>query len=77
MTDHPRVDALFVTTMALFFGSLCPALMTFCYDFTSFTVICILFGLSLSAWPAVTSSMLVTQHLSVESTIMKNLTCRS
>ena len=45
--------------MALFFGSLCPALMTFCYDFTSFTVICILFGLSLSAWPAVTSSMLV------------------
>lgn len=59
VTDHPRVDALFVTTMALFFGSLCPALMTFCYDFTSFTVICILFGLSLSAWPAVTSSMLV------------------
>jgi len=59
VTDHPRVDALFVTTLALFFGAICPALMTFCYDFWSYTIVCILFGLSLSAWPAVTSSMLV------------------
>merc|ERR1711970_1679931 len=59
VTDHPRVDALFVTTLALFFGALCPALMTFCYSFWSFCIACILFGVSLSAWPAVTSSMLV------------------
>jgi len=59
VTDHPRVDALFVTTLALFFGALCPALMTFCYNFWSFCIACILFGVSLSAWPAVTSSMLV------------------
>lgn len=59
VTDHPRVDALFVTTLALFFGAICPALMTFCYTFWSYTIVCILFGVSLSAWPAVTSSMLV------------------
>lgn len=59
VTDHPRVDALFVTTLALFFGAICPALMTFCYDFSSYAIVCILFGVSLSAWPAVTSSMLV------------------
>merc|ERR1711902_147115 len=50
VTDHPRVDALFVTTLALFFGALCPALMTFCYSFWSFCIACILFGVSLSAW---------------------------
>lgn len=33
--------------------------MTLCYDFWSYTVVCIMFGVSLSAWPAVTSSMLV------------------
>eukprot|EP00092_Neocalanus_flemingeri_P084653 GFUD01106387.1.p1 GENE.GFUD01106387.1~~GFUD01106387.1.p1 ORF type:complete len:535 (+),score=130.06 GFUD01106387.1:51-1655(+) len=59
VTDHPRVDALFVTTLALFFGAICPALMTLCYDFWSYSIVCILFGVSLSAWPAVTSSMLV------------------
>jgi len=59
VTDHPRVDALFVTTLALFFGAICPALMTFCYNFWSYCLVCILFGVSLSAWPAVTSSMLV------------------
>jgi len=59
VTDHPRVDALFVTTLALLFGAICPALMTFCYNFWSYTIVCILFGVSLSAWPAVTSSMLV------------------
>jgi len=59
VTDHPRVDALFVTTLALFFGAICPALMTFCYNFWSFCLVCIMFGVSLSAWPAVTSSLLV------------------
>jgi len=59
VTDHPRVDALFVTTLALFFGAICPAIMTFCYSFWSFCIACIFFGVSLSAWPAVTSSMLV------------------
>merc|ERR1712112_364892 len=49
ITDHPKVDALFLTTVAI-----CPALMTLCYDFWSYTVVCIMFGLFLSAWPAVT-----------------------
>jgi hypothetical protein len=40
-------------------GAICPALMTFCYNFWSYAIVCILFGVSLSAWPAVTSSMLV------------------
>jgi len=59
VTDHPKVDALFVTTIALAWGAVCPFLMTFCTDFWSFCLVCIMFGISLSAWPAVTSSMLV------------------
>jgi len=59
VTDHPRVDALFMTFLALLWGAFCPLLMTLCYDFWSYTVVCIMFGVSLSAWPAVTSSMLV------------------
>jgi len=59
ITDHPKVDALFLTTVAIFSGAICPALMTLCYDFWSYTVVCIMFGLFLSAWPAVTSSCLV------------------
>ena len=64
VTDHPKVDALFMTFLALSWGAVCPFLMTFCYDFWSYTVVCIMFGVSLSAWPAVTSSMLVSwaQH---------------
>ena len=34
-------------------------MMTLCYDFWSYAIVCILFGLFLSAWPAVTSSLLV------------------
>ena len=59
VTDHPKVDALFMTFLALSWGAVCPFLMTFCYNFWSYTVVCIMFGISLSAWPAVTSSMLV------------------
>ena len=75
VTDHPRVDALLVSTIALFFGkyirliyfesihhfsgAICPFLMTLCFDFWSFTIVCILFGLSLSAWIAVTSPLMV------------------
>jgi len=59
VTDHPRVDALLVSTIALFFGGICPFLMTLCFTFWSFTIVCILFGLSLSAWIAVTSPLLV------------------
>jgi len=59
VTDHPRVDALFVSTLALFFGAICPFLMTLCFHFWSYTIVCVLFGVSLSAWPAVTSSVLV------------------
>jgi len=59
VTDHPRVDALLVSTTALFFGAICPFLMTLCFDFWSFTAVCIFFGLSLSAWVAVTSPLLV------------------
>jgi hypothetical protein len=76
VTDHPRIDALFVTFLALlwgavlllsiaiyicstFSGSICPLLMTLCYDFWSYTFVCIMFGISLSAWPALSSSMLV------------------
>ena len=33
--------------------------MTFCFDFWSYVVVCVMFGLFLSAWPAVTSSLLV------------------
>jgi len=59
ITDHPKVDALFLTTVTIFLGAMCPALMTFCYDFWSYCIVCIMFGLFLSAWPAVTSSCLV------------------
>ena len=59
VTDHPKVDALFMTFLALSWGAVCPFLMTFCYDFWSYTIVCVMFGISLSAWPAVTSSMLV------------------
>ena len=40
-------------------GAICPALMTLCYDFWSYSIVCVMFGLFLSAWPAVTSSCLV------------------
>ena len=40
-------------------GAICPFLMTLCFDFWSFTAVCIFFGLSLSAWVAVTSPLLV------------------
>ena len=33
--------------------------MTFCFNFWSYVVVCVMFGLFLSAWPAVTSSLLV------------------
>jgi hypothetical protein len=33
--------------------------MDLCYSFPTFLAVSILFGFSLSAWPAVTSSMLV------------------
>ena len=33
--------------------------MTLCYDFWSYSIVCVMFGLFLSAWPAVTSSCLV------------------
>jgi len=59
ITDHPKVDALALTTVAIFSGAICPALMTFCYEFWSYAIVCIMFGLFLSAWPAVTSSLLV------------------
>jgi len=59
ITDHPRVDALFLTTVTIFLGAICPLLMTFCYNFWSYVVVCVMFGLFLSAWPAVTSSCLV------------------
>jgi hypothetical protein len=36
--------------------------MTFCFNFWSFTIVCILFGLSLSAWIAVTSPLLVSSQ---------------
>jgi len=59
ITDHPKIDALFLTTVTIFLGSLCPALMTLCHAFWSYAIVCIMFGLFLSAWPAVTSSCLV------------------
>lgn len=59
ITDHPKVDALALTTVTIFSGAICPALMTFCFDFWSYVVVCVMFGLFLSAWPAVTSSLLV------------------
>merc|ERR1719400_81753 len=59
ITDHPKVDALALTTLAIFSGAICPALMTFCYSFWSYSIVCFMFGLFLSAWPAVTSSLLV------------------
>jgi MFS family permease len=59
ITDHPKIDALFVTCFALGSGALCPFFMDLCGDFPSYIVVSIMFGLTLSAWPAVTSSMLV------------------
>jgi len=59
ITDHPKIDALFLTTVTIFLGALCPALMTVCHAFWSYAIVCIMFGLFLSAWPAVTSSCLV------------------
>jgi len=60
ITDHPKIDALFVTCFALLFGAICPFFMDLAdSSFPFYVVVSILFGLSLSAWPAVTSSMLV------------------
>jgi len=59
VTDHPKVDALLVTSFALFFGAMAPLLMDLCSTYVAYILVSILFGLSLSAWPAVTSSMLV------------------
>ena len=59
VTDHPNVDALFLTAVTLLTGAVCPALMTLCLDFWSFAVVCIMFGLLLSVMPAVTSPCLV------------------
>merc|ERR1719430_739673 len=76
VTDHPRVDALFMTFLALLWGAFCPLLMTLCYDFWSYTVVCIMFGVSLSAWPAVTFSMLVEMlELSLLTSAFGVLTC--
>ena len=47
-------------------GALCPLLMDLCGDsFPFYILVAILFGFSLSAWPAVTSSMLVIRDLSI------------
>merc|ERR1719167_632671 len=59
VTDHPRVDALFVSTLSLGLGGAFSFLMVYCFDFWSLSVVCILFGLFLSAWIAVTSPLLV------------------
>jgi len=59
VTDHPKIDALLVTCFALFFGAVCPFFMDLSAGFAAYIVVSILFGFSLSAWPAVTSSMLV------------------
>jgi len=60
VTDHPKVDALLVTSCTLFFGALCPFSMDMCgSSFPGYIMVSIMFGLTLSAWPAVTSSMLV------------------
>jgi hypothetical protein len=40
-------------------GAMSPLIMDLCYSFPTFLAVSILFGFSLSAWPAVTSSMLV------------------
>jgi len=65
-----------MTFLALSWGAVCPFLMTFCYDFWSYTVVCIMFGVSLSAWPAVTSSMLVEMlELSLLTSAFGVLTC--
>ena len=45
-------------------GALCPFFMDLCGDdFASYIVVAIMFGFSLSAWPAVTSSMLVSSYM--------------
>ena len=59
IADRPGVDALFMTFLALLTGAFCPFLMTLCYDFWSYAVVCIMFGITLSAWPALSSTMLV------------------
>ena len=38
---------------------MCPFFMIFCHSFVAFVAVCIFFGLSLSAWVAVSSPMLV------------------
>jgi len=59
IADRPGVDALFMTFLALLTGAFCPFLMTLCYNFWSYAVVCIMFGITLSAWPALSSTMLV------------------
>merc|ERR1712088_72970 len=69
-------SALFISFLALSWGAVCPFLMTFCYDFWSYTIVCVMFGISLSAWPAVTSSMLVEMlELSLLTSAFGVLTC--
>ena len=40
-------------------GAFCPLLMTFCCDFWSYAVVCVMFGVSLSSLWALSSTMLV------------------
>jgi hypothetical protein len=42
--------------------------MDLCYSFPTFLAVSILFGFSLSAWPAVTSSMLVSNSKTINAT---------
>ncbi len=54
----PLIMDLCYTPFSLL-GAMSPLIMDLCYSFPTFLAVSILFGFSLSAWPAVTSSMLV------------------
>jgi len=59
IADHPKMDPLAMTCVSLALGATCPFFMIFCHSFVSFVAVSVFFGLSLSAWVAVSSPMLV------------------
>merc|ERR1719244_799343 len=58
-TDLTGVSPLIITTVALGLGGVSSALMTACSSYFSFVLVSVMFGVTLSAWCAVTSPSVV------------------
>ncbi|XP_067131694.1 monocarboxylate transporter 12-B-like isoform X2 [Centruroides vittatus] len=59
LSDRPNVSALFVNNVCLFLSGVCIFIMPFCQDYVSIVLICVVFGLFVSAYICLTSIILV------------------